>query len=118
MRISPVPDPGLDPFRGGIAVLVRDGAVAGHLASWVRTFWSPGRLLSRDWWVWFIVVWVDGSREEFSDYPPLTQVREIQSGSFTWKRVDSHRGQYTVEWVTDDERESLQFQLGVRPEDF
>ena len=69
--------------------------------------------------VWFIVVWADGDREpRFEDYPPWTTVREIQSGTFTWDEGEAHRGEYTAEWLTDDEREAVRSSLGIRPDDF
>lgn len=64
MLKPPKPDPALDPFRGGVAVLRRDGEVAGHVATEVKTFWSPFSFSRhRQWWVWFIVVWTNGDRE-------------------------------------------------------
>ena len=35
----PAPNPALDSFRGGVAVLRRDGEVARHVATKVLTFW-------------------------------------------------------------------------------
>jgi len=87
----------------------------GHVASVVGTFWSPSRPLSRQWWVWFVVVWSDGSRERsFEDYPPWTTVREMQDGFFEW--IDGVR--YEIEWLPETERQRVRDELGLRPEDF
>lgn len=86
MLRPPEPDPSLDVFRDGVAVLRREGQVAGHVATPVKTFWAPlGFSRRRQWWVWYIVVWADGAREQpGEDYPPWTAVREMQSGTFSW----------------------------------
>lgn len=116
----PTPDPALDPFRGGVAVLTRDGEVAGHVATNVTTFWAPLSFsLRRKWWVWYIVVWADGDRERSQeDYPPWSVVAEMQSGTFTWDEDDVHRGQYAVEWLDDEERDAVLADLGIAHDDF
>jgi hypothetical protein len=99
---------------------MRDGKVEGHVASTVGTFWSPSRLFTRQWWVWFIVVWSNGDREpSFEDYPPdwLT-VNDLRAGRFVWNDDDSHHGQYDAEWVPSDRREQVLQEMGVSPEDF
>ena len=114
------PDPALDPFRGGVAVLRRDGELAGHVATQVGTFWAPFSFSRRrQWWVWFIVVWANGDREPLDeDYPPWTVVREMSSGTFSWEEDDAHRGEYTVEWLPEEARQKALVALGIRPEDF
>ncbi|WP_345802884.1 hypothetical protein AAIB33_07320 [Microbacterium sp. AZCO] len=117
---DPEPDASLDAFRGGVAVLTRDGKVEGHVASTVGTFWSPSRLFTRQWWVWFIVVWSNGDREpSFEDYPPdwLT-VNDLKAGRFLWNDNDDHHGQYDAECVPHDHREQVLQEMGVSPEDF
>jgi hypothetical protein len=116
----PKPDPRLDPFRDGIAVLRRDGKVAGHVAATIMTFWAPFSLsLRRKWWVWFIVVWANGDRERpEEDYPPWTVVTEILSGTFSWDLDDVHRGQYEVEWLSEIEREAVRADLRIAYDDF
>jgi hypothetical protein len=99
---------------------MRDGTVEGHVASTVGTFWSPSRFFTRQWWVWFIVVWSNGDREpSFEDYPPdwLT-VNDLRTGRFVWNEDDSHYGQYDAEWVPPDRREQVLQEIGVSPEDF
>ena len=120
MLRPPEPDPALDPFRGGLAVLRRDGQVAGHVATQVTTFWSPLSFsLRRQWWVWYIVVWADGDRERAQqDYPPWTTVAEMRSGSFTSDEDDQHHGAYTVEWLPEAEREPVLGDLGISQDDF
>jgi len=117
---APKPDPSLDPFRGGVAVLRRDGQVAGHVVTTVLTFWAPlGFSLRRQWWVWYIVVWADSHRERpDEDYPPWTVVAEMQAGRFTWDTHDAHQGKYTVEWLPETEREAALADLGITPDDF
>lgn len=120
MLRDPEPDKSLDPFRGGVAVLTREGKVEGHVASMVGTFWSPSRLFTRQWWVWFIVVWSDGDRESpFEDYPPdwLT-VNDLKAGRFVWNDDQAHQGSYDAEWVPSDRREQVLREIGVPPQDF
>ena len=90
----PKPDPALDPFRGGVAVLRRDDLVAGHVATRVTTLWAPLSFsLRRQWWVWYIFVWSNGDRERAQEhYPPWSVAAEMQSGTFTWDEDDSHQG--------------------------
>jgi hypothetical protein len=120
MLRPPEPDSALDPFRGGVAVLRGDGEVAGHVATAVSTFWAPLSFSRhRQWWVWFIVVWADGHREpRDEDYPPWTVVRDMQSGIFSWDQEDAHRGQYTVEWLPETERQAMLSELGIEADDF
>lgn len=120
MLKPPQPDAALDPFRGGIAVLRRDGELAGHVATQVSTFWAPLSLsLRRQWWVWFIVVWADGDREPSAeDYPPWTVVGDMLSGRFVWEDDDAHHGEYAVEWLPEEDRQGTLERLGIRPEDF
>ena len=119
MLKAPDPDPGLEAFREMIAVLRRDGEVAGHVASTVSTFWSPAKPLSRQWWVWFVVVWSDGDRERaFEDYPPWTFVSELQSGTFVWDEEGAHKGTYSARLLAGEEEEFTRAALNIRPEDF
>jgi hypothetical protein len=120
MLKPPEPDPDLDPFRGGVAVLRRDGDVAGHVATQVGTFWAPLSFSRRrQWWVWFIVVWANGDREPLGeDYPPWTVVGEMLSGTFCRGHDDAHGGSYTVDWLPEEARHETLSALGIRPEDF
>lgn len=120
MLNQPEPDPALDPFRGGVAVLRRDGEVAGHVATTVSTFWAPLSFSRRrHWWVWFIVVWADGDREmRDEDYAPWTVVREMRSGTFSWDQDDAHRGDYTVEWLPEEARQAALSALKIEQDDF
>ena len=119
MLRPPKPDPALDPLRGGVAVLRRDGEVAGHVATKVTTFWAFSFSLRRQWWVWYIVVWADGKRERAKeDYPPWSVVAEMQSGTFTWDPDDLHQGEFTVEWLPEREREAVLADIGIAHDDF
>lgn len=112
-------DPDLDPFDGGCLALRRDGAIVGHVATTLGTFWSPGRARTLQQWVWLVVVWADGEKERAEeDHPPWTYVREIRDGTFSWPYPGPRGGDYTVEWLPDDEREAMWAELGVTLDDF
>jgi hypothetical protein len=109
----------LDAFDRGCLVLRRDGEIAGHVATSLSTFWSPGRPLTLQQWVRFVVVWADGEKEpSFEDYPPWTTVTEICNGVFVWDVRGSHSDEYTAEWLPDEEREARWAALGLTLDDF
>ena len=111
-------DPALDVFHDGIAELHHEGRLVGHVATTLSTMWSPGRPLTRQDWVWLLVIWADGERERpFEDYPPWTSVTEILGGSLTWDE-GSHRGTYVVSWLPQSEREAAWSGLGISHRDF
>lgn len=70
----------LERYDHGIGALTVDGELKGHLASVVGTTTFP----SRAPWPWFVVVWLDGSKEHaFEDYgPEWFTVRELETGRF------------------------------------
>jgi hypothetical protein len=112
-------DPGLDAFDRGCLVLRRDEETVGHVATTLGTFWSPGRARTVQQWVWLVVVWADGEKERaVEDYPPWTYVREIWDGEFIWPYPGPRNGEYTVEWLPDDEREAKWAELGITLADF
>lgn len=112
-------DPRLDAFDRGCLVPRRDGVTVGHVATTLGTFWSPGRPLTVQQWVWLVVVWADGLKEPAEeDYPPWSHVREIWDGVFVWLDGGPRGGEYTVEWLPDDEREGAWADLGVTIDDF
>lgn len=109
----------LEAFDRGCLVLRRDGKTAGHVATTLETFWSPGRPLTTQQCVWFVVVWTDGDKEpSVEDYPPWTFVREIWDGVFVWPDGDARNGEYTVEWLSDDQRQAKWAELGITLDDF
>ncbi|MFT4135347.1 hypothetical protein [Microbacterium sp.] len=114
----PRPDATLTPFRDGVGVLRREGAVAGHIMTTVTEFWSPGSPLRLQWWVWYIVIWADGTREQSTeDYPPWLTVDEMRHGRFT--RPDGvHSGDYEFAWLDAEEGAAVRSQLGVLPGGF
>ena len=115
----PEPDPSIEPFRDGVGVLTRDGAVAGHVATAVSEFWSPGRPRRRQWWVWMIVVWIDGMRERSTeDYPPWTYVAEMTNGYLRWEEGGPRNGRYDFFWLPASEAVAQRSRLGIKPEDF
>jgi hypothetical protein len=67
-------------YQRGVGTLSVDGTVVGHLASRVLDMSFP----SRQPWLWFIIVWLDGSREQkFEDYGPRWwTVRQLDAGRF------------------------------------
>jgi hypothetical protein len=112
-------DERLNAFDGGCLVLRRDGEIAGHVATTASKFWSPGRPLTVQQQVWFVVVWADGEKEpSFEDYPPWTTVADIWNGVFVWDSARPHSGEYTAEWLPEGEREARWAALGVTLEDF
>ncbi|HRD61872.1 MAG TPA: hypothetical protein PLZ93_05325 [Nocardioides sp.] len=117
MLRAPDPDPSLDAFRGGVAVLRRDGEISGHVATSVAMLWSPLSLTRRrEWCVWLLVVWANGDRAgPLEEYAPWTYVREMQSSTFVWEEDDGHRGLYRVEWLPADERGLVLEGLRISP---
>ncbi|MEV8026844.1 hypothetical protein [Cellulosimicrobium funkei] len=111
-------DAALDVFERGCLTLWREGALAGHVATSLGSFWSPGRPLTIQQQVWFVIVWADGEREaSFEDYPPWTVVTEIQGGFFTWD--DAPRsGRYTATWLSEAESAATWDELGISLSDF
>ncbi|MEO8262126.1 MAG: hypothetical protein ABI566_06100 [Pseudolysinimonas sp.] len=73
-------DPQLREFDHSVGTLSVDGEVVGHLASVVGEMRFP----TRQPWPWFVVVWLDGSKENsFEDYgPSWYTVRELDAGRF------------------------------------
>lgn len=86
-------------------MLSRDSVPAGHVVTSVSTFWSPGRPLALQWWVWFDVTWADGRRENpFEDYEPWEVVGEVKRGVFTWEGPDDRAGEYQAVWLEGEEK--------------
>lgn len=79
-RIYELPDPLLRAYQHGVGTLSVDGDLVGHLASVVLEMRFP----RRQPWVWFVIVWLDGSREfKLEDYGPSWYiVRELDKGYF------------------------------------
>jgi hypothetical protein len=77
-----LPDPELRAFDHGVGSLSLCGELRGHLASIVGRTSLP----SREPWPWFIVVWLDGTREHsFEDYGPgWVTVRQLDAGYFEY----------------------------------
>jgi hypothetical protein len=113
---APEPDPLVEPFRDGLGELRLNDELAGHVATSVGEFWSPGRPLRRQWWVWLVVVWADGTRERSrEDYPPWTYVTEMTDGYFTWEESDVR---YDFRWLPASEAQSQRDALGIKSEHF
>ncbi len=58
-RSYELPDPELRAYDHGIGTLSIGGELMGHLASVVGRISLPSRGL----WPWFLIVWLDGTRE-------------------------------------------------------
>lgn len=84
------PDPTFGAYDRGVGTLSIDGELVGYLASRVLEMSFP----SQQRWLWFVVVWRDGSREpKFEDYGPAWWVaRELDAGRF-----DHYRPSATAE---------------------
>lgn len=97
----PHADPSLDPFDDGIGTLSRDGETSGHVLTCRLWFWSPVSPLRRQWYIWYTIVWADGSHEpESEEYPPFIAVEEMKSGFLDVRSVDPDRcGRYDFQWL-------------------
>lgn len=114
----PIPDATLDPFDGGVGVLTSGGEVVGHVATTLSRMWSPSSPLRWQWWVWYIVVWADGTRERSAeDYPPFLAVNEMKSGCLELVAT-SHDGRYDFAWLSPDDAAATRDRLGIADRDF
>ncbi len=116
MRIlrQPKPDPALTPFYNGVAELKQNGKVVGHIATSVSKFWSPFRPFSLNWWVWSVIVWADGRKEQaIEDYSPWSYVKDMKNGKLEWNDTN-----YDIQWLTPDRAKSKYKELNIQPDDF
>jgi hypothetical protein len=115
-----IPDPALDAFDGGVGLLTRDGKIAGHVAASRSWFWSPSSPLRKQWCVWYIVIWADGSRERSAeDYPPWSAVTELGDEYLEWVSRDTVRnGRYDFAWLDPDTATATLLRLGIVAGDF
>lgn len=116
---EPEPDPDIEQFRDGLVSLHRDGQHAGYVATHVSTFTTLPFFRQKQWWVWLIVAFNDGSRHDMiEDYPPWTYVREMLNGHFDWADSIIDDGPFTIEWLPPDEAKRLRAELNIKPEHF
>jgi hypothetical protein len=116
----PVPDVAFDPFDGGVGVLSRDGVRTGHVATVLGKYHG---LFDRQWrwWIWYIVVWEDGTRERSQeDYEPYLAMQEIRAG---YLHVDvasekSRAGRHDFLWLPREAWQATRTRLGIRDSDF
>lgn len=107
------------PSRDGVGELRLDGELVGYVATSLSDFWSHSRPRHRQWWVWLIVVWADGTREyPCEDYPPWTYVTEMTAGYFIWESNGARDGRYEFAWLSATDAHVQRMRLGIRPEDF
>ncbi|MFK4113116.1 hypothetical protein ACI2K6_00635 [Microbacterium sp. NPDC006705] len=126
-------DDTLQAYDRRIGALVIEDQVVGHVASVVREMRFP----SRQRWLWFTVVWPDGSRElPFEDYGPgWHTVRELEAGYLAYhlqSTVHERRllgrhwlsarwgasQTFGVRWLEGDVAARRWLELGLRDEDF
>lgn len=107
------PDPVLDQFRQGVAALVDQDTVVGHVATLVESFWSPSHPFRMQERVWLRVTWIDGRREELlEDYPPWTSVADLREGHFVWP--DLHGDiDFKTRWLTGADQQQAWRQWGI-----
>lgn len=116
---EPEPDPDIERFRDGLVSLRHAGEHAGYVATHVCTFTTPPFFRQKQWWVWLIVIFNDGSRHNMiEDYPPWSYVREMLDGHFDWADSSTDEEHFTVEWLPPDEAKRLRGELNIKPEDF
>lgn len=121
MRVVKPPraDPDLNSFVDGVGVLTLGGQLVGHVATAVGKFWSPFSPFRMQWWVWYIVIWSDGTSEQSTeDYPPWSAVTEMHNGYFDVRGSSDHDGRYDFSWLDAGEAALERERLGVGPEDF
>lgn len=101
-------------------MLSRDGRTVGHVATILRTFWSPFSPFRMQWWVWYIVVWSDGAREPSTeDYPPFSTVNEMKTGYMEILSHDpSRRGHYDFAWLPERAQSAMLATLDIDAGDF
>ncbi len=128
-----LPDPSLSGYDHGVGTLSVDGSIVGHLASVVLRMRFP----AKQPWLWFVVVWLDGSREpKFEDYGPAWRVaRELDSGHFEHpgpSKISERRlfglplrsvtpgppVRFDFEWLPNEAARSKWHELGLRDADF
>lgn len=115
----PKPDPALEVFDDGVGVLSQNGEIAGHVFTSRSWFWSPSTPLRKQWWVWYIVVWVDASRERSEeDYPPWTTVKQMQGGYLEWVSTDARQGRYDLQWLDEHAAGLVRERLKISATDF
>jgi hypothetical protein len=133
MQRYELPDPTLRAYDRGVGTLKVAGEVRGYLASVVGQVTLP----RQDPWPWFVVVWLDGTKERaFEDYGPgWWTVRELEAGYFdhheqgtTEKRrgwfltaINDQPGplcRYDFAWLPADEAAAKWTELDLRDSDF
>jgi hypothetical protein len=90
----------------------------GHLFSTVEWLWSPSSPLRKQWWVWYVVAWSDGTRDDpQEDYPPWLVVEEINAGRYEVED-DLHAGIYDVAWLPATDASRLREEYSITDDSF
>ncbi len=70
------------------------------------------------WWVWYIIIWSDGTRERSTeDYPPWSAVTEMRNG-YLDVQGSNRDGRYDFSWLDADEAAAERKRLDITPGDF
>ena len=73
------------------------------------------------WWVWYVVIWADGSKERSTEVysPEWNAVNQMKQGFLEWSSGEPARdGMYRFKWLNSAEAESGWISLGVTLDDF
>jgi hypothetical protein len=128
-----LPDPHLRAYDHGVGTLRVDGELRGYLASQLLEMRFP----SRRPWLWFVVVWLDGTKElAFEDYGALWPVvQELdagfldhygpsvrRNGRFLWRRAEivtpGDPCRFEFSWLPADQAAQKWLELGLVDADF
>lgn len=109
----------MDVFDGGVGTLMKNGEFVGNVATLLTEFWSPSSPLQKQWWVWYIVVWADGTEERpAEDYPPqFLAVNEMKSGYLELVGT-KHDGRYDFDWLSSEDAAAARDRLHITDKDF
>ena len=98
------------PFDDGVGVLTQNGEFCGHVVT---------VLLDRSW-IWYIVVWGDGTRERSAEdyWPHYYVANEIANGFLDLVRPSTRTGRFDFAWLSSEDAARARRQLGIVASDF
>ena len=98
------------PFDNGVGVLTQNGEFSGHVVT---------VLLNRTW-IWYIVVWADGTREHSAEdyWPNYYVANEIAHGFLELVRPSSRTGRFDFAWLSSEDAATTRGRLGILASDF
>lgn len=118
---APAVERDMEQFHDGLAVLLRDGRPAGHVATSLGHFTTPFAPRTPKSWVWLVVVWADGTKEpSVEDYPPWSDVADMREGFLDWQdgRNRERWGRDEIQSVTRELALAERERLGIHLRDF